>query len=201
MSPSLTMYSLPSSRCRCLALASLSEPACVEVVECGDLGANKSLGEVGVDLAGGLDGGRPALEVPAAHLGLSGGEERDDAHCVVGLADDPISAQLADAQVGHERRAFIGFELRELELELGVDGECLGRQGCNDVRDAPGPWIVFKMATCGLSVNSPNDRSGFLSSAESSSVGDRLAVFEGGLHDLDDCEFLWRLARGRAGLS
>ena len=95
MSPSLTMYSLPSSRCRCLALASLSDAGRVEVVEGGDLGADESLGEIGVDLAGGLDGGRSALEVPAAHFGLAGGEEGDDADGVVGLADDPVAAQLA----------------------------------------------------------------------------------------------------------
>ena len=67
----------------------------VEVVERGDLGADEALGEVGVDLAGGLDGGGPALEVPAADLGLAGGEERDDADRVVSLADDPVAAQLA----------------------------------------------------------------------------------------------------------
>ena len=31
---------------------------CLELVECGDLGADEALGEVGVDLAGGLDGVR-----------------------------------------------------------------------------------------------------------------------------------------------
>ena len=34
-----------------------------------------------------------SLEVPAAHFGLSGSEEGDDADRVVGLADDPIAAQ------------------------------------------------------------------------------------------------------------
>ncbi len=67
----------------------------MEVVECGDLGADEALGEVGVDLAGGFDGGCRSLEVPASHLGLSGREERDDADRVVGLADDPVPAQLA----------------------------------------------------------------------------------------------------------
>ena len=138
-SPSLTMYSLPSSRWRCLALASLTRAGLVEVVEGGDLGADEALGEVGVDLAGGLDGGRAALEVPAAHLGLSGGEEGDDADGVVGLADDPVAAQLADAQVGHERGAFLGVELRELELELGVDGQGLGSEGRRAIRESPGP--------------------------------------------------------------
>src|SRR4051794_12502837 len=49
----------------------------------GDLGAYEALGEVGVDLAGGLDGAGASLEVPAADLGLAGGEERDDADGVV----------------------------------------------------------------------------------------------------------------------
>ena len=46
------------------------------------------------------------------------------------------------------------------------------------------------MATWGLSVNRPNDRSGFLSSAERPRRGDALAVFERRLHELDDLELL-----------
>ena len=55
------------------------------VVVGGDLGADEALGQVGVDLAGGLDGAGAPLEVPAADLGLAGGEEGDDADGVVRL--------------------------------------------------------------------------------------------------------------------
>ena len=78
-----------------LGLGLLDRAGLLEVVERGDLGADEALGQVGVDLAGGLDGGGPALEVPAADLGLAGREEGDDADRVVGLADDPVPAQLA----------------------------------------------------------------------------------------------------------
>ena len=76
-------------------LGFLDRAGLLEVVEGGHLGADEALGEVGVDLAGGLDGVRAALEVPAADLGLSGREEGDDADRVVGLADDPVAAELA----------------------------------------------------------------------------------------------------------
>src|SRR5262245_36482370 len=42
-----------------------------EVLEGGDLRSDEALGQVRVDLAGGLDGIRSALEVPAADFGLA----------------------------------------------------------------------------------------------------------------------------------
>ena len=60
------------------------------------------------------------------------------------------------------------------------------------------PWTVLSRTTCGLSVRRPNERSGFLSSAESSSVATVLPCFEGGLDDLDELELL-ELRASRSG--
>src|SRR3954468_24704044 len=65
-----------------------------QVVEGGHLGPDKPLGEIGVNLAGGIDGAAATLEVPSPYLGLAGREEGDDPHGVVGLADDPVAAEL-----------------------------------------------------------------------------------------------------------
>src|SRR5215470_11579848 len=86
-----------------LGLGILERAGCAKVVEGGHLGADESLGQVGVDLGGGLDRAGPAFEVPAPDLGLTRREERDDADGIIGPADDPLAAQLADLQVGQER--------------------------------------------------------------------------------------------------
>src|SRR5262245_11466590 len=65
------------------------------VVGC-DLRADESLGQVGVDLAGGVDRSPTPFEVPAPNLGIAGGEEGDDADCVVGSADNAVAGQLFD---------------------------------------------------------------------------------------------------------
>ena len=59
------------------------------------------------------------------------------------------------------------------------------------------PWRVFRRTTSGLSVKRPNDRRGFLSSAERSRERDGFALFEDCVHGLDDLELLGeRLAVG-----
>ena len=123
-----------------------------KVVVGGNFGADEALGEIGVDLAGGGNGCGAALQVPATHFRLSGREEGDDPDGVVGAADDSILAQLGDTHVGHERSAFVGIELRKLELELGVDGQSLGGKGLA-VRPEPAvPAVIFRTTTSGLSV-------------------------------------------------
>ena len=98
----------------------------MEFVEGGDLGADEAFGEVGVDLAGGLDGGGVPFQVPASDLGLAGCEECDNADGVIGRADDPIAPQFGHSQVRHERRSLFLVELGEVKFELGVDGQGIG---------------------------------------------------------------------------
>ncbi len=130
-----------------------------------------------------------ALEVPAAHLGLAGREERDDADRVVSLANDPIAAQFAHAQVGHERRALVGLELSKLELELGVDRQCLGCQCPERVRDVLALERVHE-GHLGLVGQEPERSERLLVVGRELERGDRLAFLEGRLHDLDDFELL-----------
>ena len=86
-----------------------------------DLGADEVLFQVGVDGAGGLDGARVRGHGPGAALVLAHGEERDQAHELVGLADEAHQAALLEAVAGKELGGLLVGHLGQLGLDLAAD--------------------------------------------------------------------------------
>ena len=100
-SPSLTTYSLPSSRILPASLAPTSPPS-DDVVVVGDrLGADEALLEVGVNDAGRLRRLGAARDGPGARLLRADGEVGDEVQQLVAGADQAVEARLLEA---HRRR-------------------------------------------------------------------------------------------------
>src|SRR5690606_15072413 len=85
-----------------LGLGLLLRAGPLQVLERRHLGPDAPPGEVGVDLAGRVDGRAAFLQVPAADLRVAGGEEGEDADGVIRGADDPVAAEFLDAPLVHE---------------------------------------------------------------------------------------------------
>ena len=185
-----------------LGLGLLDRAGLVKVVEGGDLGADEALGQVGVDLAGGVDGGAAALEVPAADLGLARGEEGDDPDRVVGPADDPVAAELASIPRSAMKAArSSGSSWESSSSSLASMARASGASARSESGDSL-PWSDVDRTPPGACRSSrPNDRSGFLSSSERPSEATVLPASSAAWTDLDDVELLELGARGRAGAS
>ena len=73
-----------------------------------------------------LRAGVPRRIGPGAALVLAGGEEADQIEQRVAGADEAVARALCEAQVGEERRAVAGIELRDLGLHLRRQHHRLG---------------------------------------------------------------------------
>ena len=104
MSPSCTMYSLPSSRTSPWSRHAAIEPRAISAIVADDLGADEAARDVAVDLAGRQLRRRAARNRPGAALVLADGEERNVAEQIVAGADHAIEARLRQTEVGEKRR-------------------------------------------------------------------------------------------------
>ena len=82
----------------------------------------KPLGQVRVDRAGRVDGGRAVADRPRADLVRAGGEERDQAEQPVAQGDHPVETRVGDPELLHEDGRLVGLELAELHLDPGREG-------------------------------------------------------------------------------
>src|ERR1017187_744229 len=89
------------------------------------LSADEATGKVGVDDAGGLQGGAAALQRPGAHLLLPGREEGEQVEEPVGIARQPVEARLGQPQGSQELAAVSRGQLDDLGLDPGGDGQAI----------------------------------------------------------------------------
>ncbi len=107
-SPSCTMYSFPSRRTCPFSRAAGQLPGGEQILAAHHLGADEIALDIGVDGAGGFDGGSAAANRPGAHFRLARGKKRDQSHQIVCGADKAVQPWLLSAvgrqQFGRLRR-------------------------------------------------------------------------------------------------
>ena len=91
-------------------------------IEGHDLGADETARDVAVDLASRELCHRAPRNGPRAALVLADGEERNVTQQIVAGANDAVEPRLVETEICEESRRVGGFELRNLELDLGADG-------------------------------------------------------------------------------
>ena len=150
--------------------------------------ANEAASEVGVDFSGGVDRRAAAFEVPAADFGFTGGQEGDDADRVVGALNDPVATEFRQSHIGHEGVAVGGFELGQLQFELGVERQEVGNEGFERL----GRFAALdgvEQDDLGFVGEESEGAERFLVFGGKVQFGDGPAGFEGGLDAFDDFEF------------
>src|ERR1700680_1232574 len=74
-------------------------PGSEQFLGVGHLGADESAGEIGVDAGGRVQRGLALAQIPGAHLGIAGGEERDQPEQAECAPRHPVQARLLEAAV------------------------------------------------------------------------------------------------------
>ena len=128
MSPSSTMYSLPSRRTSPCSRHAAIDP---RAMSASYATTSARMLDVRMDFAGRLLGGRRARNRPGAAFILADGEKRDVAEQVVAGSDDAIEPRLGETEVREERVGVGCFELRDLQLDLGAERD----RACRRVRE------------------------------------------------------------------
>ena len=92
-SPSLTMYSFPSSFSSPFSLTPGYPPCSIERLPVHHLGANEFLLEIAVNRARGFDGAAVHRDGPGAHLGFSGRQETHQPQQRIGRRNQAFQAR------------------------------------------------------------------------------------------------------------
>src|ERR1039457_2969684 len=89
----------------------------------GYLGADEPARDVSVNARRSVERGLAVAKIPCAHLGLAGGEERDQPEQPVGTARNAVQAGLFEAEVVQECSAVGCVELGYVVLDARRDGD------------------------------------------------------------------------------
>ena len=82
--------------------------------------------------------GVPRGNLPGLQLALGDGVEGDETEEIEGRPHHPVETGFGETELGHELGPLVGFELGELELELGVDRkQTIVGLSFDERRDAP----------------------------------------------------------------